>query len=67
MFNKQLKHYRQLIAMYGALYGFIKYVILGKEADEATGNQTISSTQEAGNYSLICFYIIQNYIVHLFF
>ena len=60
MFNKQLKHYRLLIAMYGALYAFIKYVILGKEADEATGNQTTSSTQEAGNISLIHFYILQN-------
>ena len=35
---------RRLTAMYGALYGIIRYLVFGKEANEATGNQTISST-----------------------
>lgn len=40
--------------MYGALYGLIKYVILGKEANDLTGNQTLNATQEPGNN---CFYL----------
>ena len=31
------------------MYSFIKLVVLGKEANEATGNQIISSTPETGN------------------
>ena len=41
---------RRLTAMYGALYGIIRYLFFEKEANKATGNQTISSTHEAGKY-----------------
>ena len=34
--------------MYGALYGIIRYLVFGEEANEATGNQTINSIHEAG-------------------
>ena len=34
--------------MYGALYGIIRNIILGDEANEAIGNQTLNFTQETG-------------------
>ena len=38
--------------MYGSIYAIIKYLVFGKEANEATGNQTLNSTLEAGKSSL---------------